>query len=444
MIKKLALIVLLWSFYVQAQDTIQVKIDSYKVYEKVMLYSVVGSSQKYVGAASLENELFKIAIPENSEPGMYRLYFDANNGYFDLLYNNESVAVTFDPSDPEATAVFQQSEENQVYQSYLNQIGEQQFKADSIQYANFAPLKDSTLIDAYPKELQKLYELQNSFEISATDKLAYHFIKSNEKYYSPELIESPEVYLTVLKEHFFDYIDFSNQTLLKSSFFVDRSVEYMFYMNGSDDVETDVRLKKEAIDFIMLKAANNYKSKSEILSSLIYAFAGQQQIELTNYVRETYYNKLPEQHQEKKFLKTIDRVLETAIGVLAPEITWQVEGETKSLYDLDNAQNYVIIFWSTTCSHCLVEIPKLYEFMNGLENVHVIAVALEENDKGYNEHIKTLDKWTNVLGLNKWENEFAQSYQILSTPTYFVLDSNKKILLKPEELEGVIQFFRGY
>ena len=137
MIKKFIFLGLLWSFSVQAQDTIQVKMDSQKVYDKVLLYSVVGSNQKYVGYASLENELFKIAVPENSETGMYRLHFDANNSYFDLLYNHESVSVTFDPSDPEATAVFQESEENQLYQSYLNQINNQQFKVDSIQYANF-------------------------------------------------------------------------------------------------------------------------------------------------------------------------------------------------------------------------------------------------------------------------------------------------------------------
>ena len=55
-----------------------------------------------------------------------------------------------------------------------------------------------------------------------------------------------------------------------------------------------------------------------------------------------------------------------------------------------------------------------------------------------------MDKWINVLGLNKWENEYAKKYDIVSTPTYFVLDSDKNILLKPESLEELEQYFRGY
>ena len=74
----------------------------------------------------------------------------------------------------------------------------------------------------------------------------------------------------------------------------------------------------------------------------------------------------------------------------------------------------------------------------------MIAVSLEENEAEFNEQIKTMDKWINVLGLNKWENEYAKKYDIVSTPTYFVLDSDKNILLKPESLEELEQYFRGY
>ena len=45
-----------------------------------------------------------------------------------------------------------------------------------------------------------------------------------------------------------------------------------------------------------------------------------------------------------------------------------------------------------------------------------------------------------MLGLNKWENKTARTYNIMSTPSYFVLDVNKKIIAKPDALEDVKAF----
>ena len=47
-----------------------------------------------------------------------------------------------------------------------------------------------------------------------------------------------------------------------------------------------------------------------------------------------------------------------------------------------------------------------------------------------------------VLGLNKWNNKTARIYNINTTPTYFVLDSNKKIIANPialKDLETLIK-----
>ena len=101
------------------------------------------------------------------------------------------------------------------------------------------------------------------------------------------------------------------------------------------------------------------------------------------------------------------------------------------------------MFWSTGCSHCLKEIPKLYEFTKDNEKIHVIAVALENDELGFNHHTQNFEKWTNVLGLEKWENKIARKYEIVSTPTYFVLDADKKIISKPEYFVDVKAFYKN-
>ncbi len=444
MLKKLIILLLLVSFSLTAQDTIRVKINPVGEFKKIMIYSVIGASQKYIANADLVDDAFTLVIPKGGVTGMYRLYFDSNNGYFDFIYNHESISVTFDANAPETSAMFDISEENKIYQAYLNKIQEQQYKVDSIQYAYFNQDKKPTLKGQYLSELNQLYDLQDLFEKKSAGTFANNFIKATKKYYASEIIESPEEYLRITNAHFYDYVDFSNQYLMQSSFFVDKVIEYVFYMNVAEDFETDQKLKKDAIEKTMQKIDVNYTVKSETLSSLIYAFASQQNIEMTNFVIEYYYKKLPENFVSNKFLTQINGMLKTAIGVDAPEITWDEEGSEMKLSDLSMAQNYILVFWSTGCSHCLNEIPKLYDFTANLSNVKVVAVALEENNNDFLEMTKTMTNWINVLGLGKWENKYVEMYDIVSTPTYFVLDTDKKIILKPQSLEELETYFRGY
>lgn len=100
-----------------------------------------------------------------------------------------------------------------------------------------------------------------------------------------------------------------------------------------------------------------------------------------------------------------------------------------------------MVFWSTDCSHCLREIPELHTFMKGSKKAKVIAFSLEKEAFIWKNYIINLYGWHNVLGLGKWENKIAKTYQIFSTPTYFILDKNKKIIAKPEKIEDLKKFF---
>ena len=178
------------------------------------------------------------------------------------------------------------------------------------------------------------------------------------------------------------------------------------------------------------------------MSSLLYALAGQEDLVLVDHVKENYYNKLPEEFKSEKFLATVKDMLKTAIGSVAPNFSLKEDGETTDLLQLTEAENYIITFWSTTCSHCLKDIPELHEFTKDMENVKVIAIALEEDKFGFDHHTQALSSWINVLGLNKWENEIARDYDVHSTPSYFILDKDKKIIAKPEDLVDVQELFK--
>lgn len=439
MIKKLVIALLLVSFSANAQDTLRVKMEPNNDYKWMMLYKISGAKQQYVSNTNIENDEYKLEVPENFSAGMYRAFYDMDNGgYLDFLYNKESVSVVFNPSLPEQTAHFENSEENKIYQSYLNAISLQQSKIDSLQMTYFNTEDKKSLKKPYAKKLKELIGLQDYFEKESEGKLAQEFIKISRKYNSPELLETPELFLESLEAHFFDFINFDNKVLLNSSVFIDKAIEYIFYINSSEDPKTHRELREKSINEVMEKVGDNHLVKSEILSSLLYAFAGQEELEMVNFIKEKHYNLLPAEHQDAKFITDIETMLSVAIGRVAPEIIWKEGDKTMKLSDLNEDDKYIVTFWSTDCSHCLKEIPELYNFTKEMDSVKVIAVALEKDKFGFNHHTEMMDKWINVLGLNKWENKIARSYEIHSTPSYFILDQDKKILSKPVELPELL------
>lgn len=443
MLKPLIFALLFLSLYTNAQDSLFVKLSPKSNYDRLMLYQLEGAQQKYVGNSKVDQGVFKLVFPENNEPGMYRLFFDVQNQvYFDVIYNNEPISIEFNPENPLETVVIRDSKENKIYMSYQQSFYKIQAKLDSLQLVYFNAESDSiATVEEYSKEVDRMYEMQHAYEQMSIELLANSYIKSNKVFFPKEIIESVEEFAIVTKVHFFDFIDFSNKELMKSSFFIDKSAEYIFYMNEAEDKEKDITLKKMAIDELMFQIDENYEVKNEILVALLYNFAGQLNIELVNYTINEHYSKLPSIYQNKDFIIYINDMLKAVVGTAAPDIIWEEEGVQNSLNNMENSQVYLIVFWSTSCSHCLNDIPKLYDFIDEFEGIKVIAVALEEEKMEFDKLILTMPNWIHIYGNGKWENEFARNYNVNSTPSYFVLDKDKNIIAKPEEFEDVMALF---
>lgn len=447
MTKKLLLLLFLISATIQSQTFVKGTMSpEISDLEYVILYQLKGAKQLYIANVEINNGEFKVDFPENSPKGMYRLVYDMNNGGFvDVLFTNESIELKFDPTFPSGTLQFSTSEENKLYANYKLQTDNLKHKLDSLQLSYFR-LKDTTALkftnQYYKKTRQNYLETQTKFEEKSKNKIANNFIKASQKYYASEVFSSPQLYLNSEKLHYFDAIDFEDTVLQNSIFYTEKIVDYVFYLNQSDEVEVQNKLYINAINEVVEKIDENFALKSEILTTLMYNFAQLENTLLIDYIIENLYSKLPIEYQKSSDIAQIQDLVKLAIGKIAPDFSWEENGSENSLYKIDKAATYIVVFWSTTCSHCLVEIPQLYEFVKDNEAVHVIAIALENDELGFNHHTEKFDTWTNILGLDKWQNSIARNYKISSTPNYFVLDENKKIISKPYDIEAVKNYFK--
>jgi len=442
MTKRLLLIFLFVNSFLHAQYVVQGELQRHQNYPWMILYGLEDGQQNYIAYDSIKKGRFSIAIPNQQGPGMYRLVYDVKNqASIDFIFDNENIELIFDPLKAEESVQFTESENNKIYQNYLKLTQGIQEELDSIQ-ARFFQIKDNSLAKQYNLKRQQLIALQKEFETTTKGKIAQHFIKASAKYYEKELFPSPSDYVASIKTHYFDAIDFNDKVLLNSTFIHDRINVFIFYLNAAEDKTQLAKLQKEAIVGVLEKTANNHKLSKDVQEGLIYGYANLEDTDMVDFVLHSY-SKLPKEFQDANFVNDIKGQLRTSIGATAPNFSWPLKSTTQNLYNLKTTQKYVIVFWSSTCGHCLQEMPVLYNFLKNDANVKVIAIGLEDAESvtGWRNMILKYPNFMHVYGVNKWENQTAKLYGVNATPSFFVLDAQKKVLAKPDNVKELKVFF---
>ncbi len=442
MIKKLLFTFLLINSFSYAQYTVKGELERYQNYPWMILYQLQDGQQNYIAFDSIKKGRFSIAIPKNQPQGMYRLVYDVKNqASVDFIFDNENVELIFNPKEAPTTIRFPESENNKIYQNYLKAVQSVQQELDAIQVRRFSS-EESRLTTNYTIKRLQLDSLQKTSETTSKGKLVQQFIKASAKYYEKELLKSPEEFLKSIKTHYFDRIDFNNKALLNSTFIHDKINAFIFHLNTADDAAQLAALRKESIAVVLHKIGSNYKLSKDIQEGLLFNFANLEDSAMVNFVL-TRYLQLPAAFQDTNFISDIKGQLRTSVGSKAPNFSWQEKGVQRELYGLKNAQKYVVIFWSSTCSHCLQEMPILYNYLKNNTQVNVIAIGLEddESEVGWQTMITKYPNFTHVYGVNKWKNETAKNYGVNATPSFYVLDAQKKVLAKPDDVKELKLFF---
>ena len=436
MIKKLILLFACLSISGYAQHSIKGEMHPVENYPWMLLYKLKGSQQDFIAYDSIKDGKFEIAIPKEASSGIYRLIYDQKNQLFvDVIYANEDIAFSFHPKYPNRLVQFSKSNNNKLYYNYLKAISEPQQQLDSLQVANFKPNSDDAVGTLYKKKYNDVATIQAHFEKMAEGTFAYHFIKASARYNPKQLILAPADYLKEVQTHFFDNIDFDSPALDNSTFKHDKINDFIFYLNQSEVAQTQIQLRKEAIDQVIRLLMSNSKLSKDVQESLLYNFALQENVTMTNYVLN-YYLQLPKELQDVGFINDVNGRLRTAVGNIAPNILWDEKGEQKTLHTLSDSPNYLVVFWSSGCSHCLKELPLLKEYLKDKPQIKVVAVGLEDDKSTatWQKEIVKYPNWIHIYGKDKWKNRFANDYGVSATPSFYFMDARKKILAKPDDV----------
>lgn len=436
--RKLSFLLILLPILTFAQHTIKATFSPAKDFTWAILYKNEPTNIKYIAQAKVENGTAIFNLDEKATPGVYKLVYAVpqKDNNFDIIYNGEEdIELTFSTND---SAVFQKSTDNILLNSYLTEalkLGEE------LETAYTKPrISSSEVISIYKKQ----EELQITYEGKSQGKIVQNFIKAN-KPYIPKNYEAPKVYVSNLTTNYFTNIDFNSSVLQSSNFLIEKSLAYILGVDSEPSNKQNSYNKN--IDTIAVKVKkSDPKFQISFLDKLWEKLVSYSLIETSNYLAEMYLIPLATQQNDPRLVAKLNKFKNLSIGNVAPDFSWDTiengVSKTYKLSELAVSENYILVFWSSTCSHCLKQIPQLQQFVKTLNSskYKVVAVGLEDEPINWQREIKKYPEFIHAIKLKKWDSNVVREYALTSTPTYFVLDKDKKFIDKPEGFEELLSY----
>lgn len=430
--KHVLYLLLLIPAMVMSQNTIQGTFSPVENFTYAFLYKATPTKLNYLDRGKIdETGSFEIKLDSTMTSGMYKIVYGVpeHDNNFDFIYNGkENIKLTF---SLDKGLDFKESSENKLWESYTKSM----------------ELVNMTISNYYQKEtkdeagfqtiFKTLNDTQQAFEEAAKGTMALTFIQANRPYI-PQKFEDVTTYSNNLKSTFLNSIDFGNPLLQSSDFLMDRVMAYIFGMSATtedykkhiEDVVTAIDTNKRPLIAI------------SVLETIWNKLVEMNNTEVANHLSDTYLIKLAENQGNKDLYETLITYKNNSEGTKALDfpITYKVDGEAvnTSLHQLKGSEHYILVFWSSLCSHCLKELPLLQTYLNEHpKNMKVVAFGIEDGKEHWEKTISKFPDFIHVLGLEHWDNPIAKAYNVNATPSYFILDKEKRIVSKPSNLEAL-------
>jgi len=438
MIKKILFMLCMIPLCMQAQKTMSGTFSPAEDYKWFIIYQLKTTHQEYIDNGKIADGKLMYTFKPNAEKGMYRLVYGMpqESENFDFIYSGEEdITFVFDEKGSEFTL----SKENKLNTSYFSSVNS--VKRQINEFYQSGETNEAAFLAIF----KTLNDTQEVFEKEAKGTIVENFIKAS-RAYTPTAYEAPAVMVDNIRKHYFDHVDFSNPHLQNSDFIADKMSNYVFTAMPLKDY-TGKELVQEYKKNIAT-VAEKIKTVPVDYQKTLFNVLWEQMVVLENdevaiHIGDMYLLPLAKKLNDTTLAKKLETYKRIAFGAVAPEITWVKDNKTHKLSEQEDAEHYIIVFWSSTCSHCLKEFPKLKSFVEaqGENKFKVIAIGLEDDRISWANETSFYPNFTHILGLGKWDNEIGNMYDVSSTPTFFVLNKDKRIIGKPYGVKELEEFF---
>lgn len=150
--------------------------------------------------------------------------------------------------------------------------------------------------------------------------------------------------------------------------------------------------------------------------------------------------------EKEAYRPTYKLLLRNKAGQLAEDFSYELANGKKQKLSQTKAKYTFLLFYDPECSHCketihqLRDTPQLVQLFEQ-QQVQVLAIDPWGDRNKWKDYIPEIsEKWINGFDSESKILSF-NLYDLKASPTIYLLDENKRVLLKDTYLQPVIQYF---
>ncbi len=423
--------------------SIKVKMNAYSSNALYLAYHL--GAKTYIADTAIKNDegYFVFKGEEAKHPGMYMIVTEPDKSFFEFLIPNKkeqqfSLTATYGKSIQWSASG---SPENKQFQEYLQFLAAKQLQ--------FKSLKEKLPDNEASKKKLVTEEAAINKEV---DIYRYNYLKKNPGQLLTNIIKATTeiVVPAALKQqpnnaafyyyrtHFFDNITLDDNRLLYSKIIYDKIEYYTEKLTVQDpdsvikSIETIMNKvnkagDKEVYQYVLIHLLNKYAASKIVCFDKVYIHIG-----------ATYYcgKNTPswiEQAQLEKICANVESMRYSQCGTKAPSIQL-TDIVTSAPIDLSAIQSSytIVLFWLPTAKASDDEVDVLKTVYDKWHSKGLAIIGIADHNKEETSKIVAAQSipWPCASVTGDELDELKKKYYITSYPTIYLLDANKKIVLK--------------
>jgi thiol-disulfide isomerase/thioredoxin len=421
--------------------------------------------------------------PRGYKGGVYAVVVPGPK-YFEIILNEPKLVLSTDKNDLVGKLVVKESKENSIFTEYIRFLNARKGESDAIRSRMEA--EEDPIAKARAKaELEDLDKVVKQYQkdlvANNPGTFAADLVHMSLPVELPELrkadgsLDSAAAYYQY-RAHFWDHFNLTDDRIVRTPIYANKLEEYLTRV---------VPQTPDTIAVLVDRLIAKTESSEEVFKYTVHTITHKYETSdimgmdaMFVHMAQTYYcpqagkaSRAPWMDDEKleKLCERARKMAPLTLGRKSTNIilTDSTEQNWISLHGLP--QEYVVVvFWDPHCGVCKKELPEIYkvyqEKLKGMDvQVYAIAKAVDATlMKDWKKFIREngLD-WVNV-GLTQTVYEqakkdprlfipkfttieslnYAETYDVYSTPKLFLLDGERKIVgkqLAPEQIEDLVK-----
>lgn len=406
----------------------------------------LGPERDYlVQTATLTDGSVVFTGDETLEPGVYVLAFPLDKAYIEILIGtDQTLSVELDkPSEVDSVKI-QGSVVNTAFYEMLRYIADRsavvrdlQTRLEAAEPGSEAARTHQQALEAAEQEVQAYRErliAEHPGTVLAT------ILSATRKLQIPDTVQGDEARFEWYRSHFWDGVDFGAVALLRTKFFEEKLHTYLDKLTyqepealkeATSDLLQRASAHPEVYRYVATTLTNKYAKSRVVCQDSVY-------VHLVDEVYASGRATWADAEMVSKMISRTDELRPTLCGTRVPELALpDASGERRRLAAVE-APWTILYFYDPECSHCRRVGPKLGKLSETLDGVGLYTVSNDDRT----DWKAALEAWgvatgTHVAVTSEQDRKAYGRYGIRGLPAVFLLDADKKVVLKQIDVDQI-------